>query len=243
MIRLLGRFGIFLFRVGAGLPYILRRGHLFFSQVYRLGVLSLPIVLITAIFVGVVTALQTAYQMEQGIPSYYLGSTSARIIMIELAPVVISLVVAGRASSFMAAEIGTMKVSEQLDALEVMGIDPIRYICLPKVLASVVVMPVLVIMAEVVAIGSAGIASQTFLGVDLSSFAFGVRRFFYFRDLFGGLLKTLFFGLVIGLTGTYFGVETGLGAEGVGKSTTLAVVAASALILAFDFLVAFFVFR
>lgn len=243
MIWALGRFGIFLFRLGFGLPYILRRGRLFFSQVYRVGVVSLPMVLITAVFLGIVTALQTSYQMEQGIPSYYLGSTSARIIMIELAPVVISLVMAGRASSFMAAEIGTMKVSEQLDALEVMGIDPIHYICLPKVLASMVALPVLVIMAEVVAIASAGVASQTLLGVDLSTFAFGVRRFFYFRDLFGGLLKTLFFGLMIGLTGTFFGMETGLGAEGVGRSTTLAVVTASVLILVFDFIVALFVFR
>jgi phospholipid/cholesterol/gamma-HCH transport system permease protein len=243
MIRYLGRFGIFSWRVFSAFPYILRRGRLFFRQVYGLGVLSISLVLVTSIFIGMVTALQTAYQMEQALPIYYLGSTSARTIMIELAPVVISLVVAGRAGSFMASEIGTMKVSEQLDALEVMGIDPIRYICLPRVLASLIVLPVLVIFAEVISIASAGFASQVFLGVQLSSFLFGVRRFFYFRDLFGGLLKTLFFGLIIGLCGTYFGVETGLGAEGVGRSTTRAVVTATGLILAFDFLIAFFVFR
>jgi phospholipid/cholesterol/gamma-HCH transport system permease protein len=239
----IGRFFLFFIRIIRGLPYMFTHPRLLFQQVFKLGILSLPIVGFTSIFVGIVTALQTAYQMERGIPDYYIGSTAARIIMIELAPVVISLVVAGRVGSFIAAEIGTMRVTEQLDALESLAIDPVKYVCLPKVLAGLLILPLLVIISEAVAIASAGIATKPLLGVDIGTFIFGVRRFFYVRDLFGGLLKTIFFGLIIALTGTYFGMRTRLGAEGVGRSTTLAVVSASATILVFDFLVAFFVFK
>lgn len=243
MISGIGRFFLFFLRVVKAFPYIFTHPRLWVQQVYKLGTLSLPIVGFTSIFVGIVTALQTAYQMERGIPDYYIGSTAARIIMIELAPVVISLVVAGRVGSFIAAEIGTMRVTEQLDALESLAIDPIKYVCLPKILAGITILPLLVIIAEAVAIASAGVATKPLLGVDIGTFIFGVRRFFYIRDLFGGLLKTIFFGLIVALSGTYFGMRTRLGAEGVGRSTTLAVVGSSASILVFDFLVAFFVFR
>lgn len=243
MIAGFGRFVIFCGRLFRSLPYIVTHPRLWLRQVYQLGILSLPIVGFTSVFVGIVTALQTAYQMERGIPDYYVGSTAARIIMIELAPVVISLVVAGRVGSFIAAEIGSMRVTEQLDALESLALDPIKYVCLPKVLAGIVILPLLVIIAEAVAIAAAGFATKPLLGIDIGTFIYGVRRFFYVRDLFGGLLKTFFFGLIIALTGTYFGMRTRLGAEGVGRSTTLAVVSSSATILVFDFLVAFLVFR
>ena len=239
----MGKFALFLFRLLEGFPYIFKKGGLLLREIYNLGLLSLPIVSFTSIFLGLVVALQTSYQMERWLPAYYIGATAARTIMIELAPVAISLVVAGRIGSFIAAEIGTMKVTEQLDALETLAVDPVKYVCLPKVVAGVIILPILVIIAEGVSILSAGMASKVLLGVDFSVFSYGVRRFFYLRDLFGGLLKTIFFGLAITLSGTYFGIETGTGAEGVGKSTTLAVVMASAFVLIFDFFVAFLIFR
>jgi len=239
----IGRFALFLFRLLQGLPYIFKRGNLLLREIYNLGLLSLPIVGFTSVFLGLVVALQTSYQMERWLPAYYIGATAARTIMIELAPVAISLVVAGRIGSFIAAEIGTMKVTEQLDALKTLAVDPIRYVCLPKVVAGIIILPTLVIIAEVISILCSGIAAKVLLGVDFTVFSYGVRRFFYLRDLFGGLLKTIFFGLAITLSGVYFGMETGLGAEGVGRSTTLAVVVASAFVLIFDFFVAFIVFR
>ena len=240
---MIGRLALFLFRLVQGLPYIFKKSGLLLREIYNLGLLSLPIVAFTAIFLGLVVALQTSYQMERWLPAYYIGATAVRTIMIELAPVAISLVVAGRIGSFIAAEIGTMKVTEQLDALKTLAVDPIKYVCLPKVIAGGIILPVLVVIAEGISILSAGLAAKGLLDVDFSAFTYGVRRFFYFRDLFGGLLKTVFFGLAITLSGTYFGMETGVGAEGVGRSTTLAVVMASAFVLIFNFFVAFLVLR
>ncbi len=243
MIRELGKFAIFLFKSFSGIPYIFKRPSLFAKEIYRLGLLSLPIAAFTSLFVGIVTALQTYYQMGEGIPSFFVGVTSTRTIMIELAPVVISLVVGGKIGAFVAAEIGTMKITEQIDALKTLGINPYHFLALPVIFAGILVMPILVIFSEFISITSAGVSSFVLLGVRVDDFIYGMKRFFSEKDLFGGLFKTVIFGFIITSSAAYYGMNTGYGAEAVGRSTTYAVVTAASLILVFDFLVAFLVFR
>lgn len=243
MIREVGKFTIFLLRSFSGIPYLIKRPMLLVKEVYRLGLLSLPIVAFTSVFVGIVTALQTYYQMQGGLPSFYVGATSTRTIMIELAPVVISLVVCGRIGAFIAAELGTMKITEQIDALKTLGINPFHFLVLPIIVSGVIVLPALIVFSEAIAITSAGVSSSVLLNIRGDDFIYGLKRFFSEKDLFGGLFKTVIFGFLITSSASYYGMNTGYGAEAVGKSTTYAVVTAASLILIFDFLIAFWIFR
>ncbi len=238
-----GDFIIFTLNVFKKIPYLIKRINLLLIQIYYTGASSLPLVIFTSIFIGIVSALQTNYQMEHGIPDYYLGGTSSKVIIIELAPVVIALVIAGRIGSYIASETGTMKITEQLDALKTLGIDPLGFIFAPRVFATIISLPFLVVIGEVIAILSAATTSNFILGVDYETFFYGVKRLFVMKDFLGGLLKTFFFGTITALWGAYYGYTTELGAEGVGKSTTRAVVMASSFILIFDFIIAYTVFK
>ena len=242
-IYIIGDFVIFTWEIIKRIPYMLKRINLLLVQIYTTGVSSLPIVLFTSMFIGIVSALQTNYQMEPGIPIYYLGGTSSKVIIIELAPVVISLVIAGRVGSYIASQTGTMKITEQLDALKTLGIDPIGFIFAPRVFGTIISLPFLVVIAEVIAVFSAAITSAFLLGVGFDIFFYGVKRLFVMKDFLGGIMKTFFFGIIIALWGGYYGYRTEYGAEGVGKSTTKAVVMASSFILVFDFIIAYTIFK
>ncbi|OPX17444.1 hypothetical protein BXT86_06470 [candidate division WOR-3 bacterium 4484_100] len=212
------------------------------EQVYNVGIGSLPIIVIIATFVGLVTTVQTSYQLIGTVPRYLLGSTVGRMVVIELGPVLTALMVSGRCASSMAAEIGTMRVTEQLDALEVMAIDPYRFLSLPRIIGTVISMPLLCVIAEFDALLFAGLYAHYFLNVPFSVFNYGLTHYFFVRDFFGGLVKTLFFGLVIATSGCYFGFQVKGGAREVGRSATYAVVVSSILILILDFLIALVVF-
>ena len=211
-------------------------------QMNQIGVNSLPLVVFTSAFLGMVAAVQTAYQIRDYVPLIYLGAGVAKGIMIELGPVITGLVVAGRVGSGIAAEIGTMKVTEQIDALEVMGISPYRFLFVPRVVAAMIALPMLTIIADIVAIFCGMIVSH-FSGIaHYLVFARGAKLFFLPKDLFGGLVKASVFGIVLSLSGCFYGMETRGGAQGVGISTTKAVVAASLLILLFDYLLGVLIF-
>ncbi|MBT8387955.1 MAG: ABC transporter permease, partial [Ignavibacteria bacterium] len=160
----------------------------------HIGVNSLPLVLIIAVFTGAVAAWQAAYQLQGLAPMSILGGTTSRAIITELGPVLTGIVIAGRVGASIAAELGTMKVTEQIDALEIMAIDPIRFLAMPRMLASVLMMPILVIFANTIAVFGAFVVSNYFLNVTFEVFFDSVKYFFVFRDLTGGLVKTLFFG-------------------------------------------------
>lgn len=243
MIRDLGRYLIFTIRSFGGMGYVAKRPKLVLNQVYYLGLLSLPVVSFTAVFIGMVVALIVTYQLEVGLPKFYVGATGGRTILIELAPVVISLLIVARVGSNITARIGTMKVTEQIDALETMGINSVHYLALPIILAGIVVVPVLVIYGNLIALVSAAISAKVILNVPVADYIFGLRRYVILNDVLGGMLKTLLFGLVMGSVSSYYGFETELGAEGVGKSVTRSVVTSAALIMVIDFIVAFWVFR
>lgn len=215
--------------------YIPKSRKIIFDQMENIGVNSLPLVLIIAVFTGAVAAWQAAYQLKGIAPLSFLGATTSRAIITELGPVLTGIVIAGRVGASIAAELGTMKVTEQIDALEIMAISPVRYLAMPRFLAAILMMPLLVTFADVIAVFGAYIVSNYFLGVSFSVFFTSVKRFFAFPDLLSGLVKTIFFGGVTALLGCHIGFRTEGGAEGVGLSTIRSFVLSSALILILDY--------
>lgn len=211
-------------------------------QMEHIGVNSLPLVLIIAVFTGAVSAWQAAYQLKGIAPLSFLGGATTRAIITELGPVLTGIVIAGRVGASIAAELGTMKVTEQIDALEAMAISPIRYLAMPRFLASILMMPILVIFANTIAVLGAYIVSNYFLGVSFAVFFNSVNRFFNFSDLVSGLIKTIFFGGVTSLLGCHIGFRTSGGAEGVGLSTIRSFVISAALILILDYVLWMLIF-
>jgi phospholipid/cholesterol/gamma-HCH transport system permease protein len=205
-------------------------------QMEHIGVNSLPLVMIIAIFTGAVAAWQAAYQLKGIAPLSFLGAATSRAIITELGPVLTGIVIAGRVGASIAAELGTMKVTEQIDALETMAISPVRYLAMPRFLASILMMPLLVIFANFIAVLGAYLVSNYFLGVSFAIYFNSVKRFFLFSDLIAGLVKTIFFGGVTSLLGCHIGFRTEGGAEGVGLATIRSFVLSAALILILDYL-------
>lgn len=204
-------------------------------QMEHIGVNSLPLVIIIAVFTGAVAAWQAAYQLKGIAPLSFLGGATSRAIITELGPVLTGIVIAGRVGASIAAELGTMKVTEQIDALESMAISPIRFLAMPRFIASIIMIPILVIFANVIAILGAYIVSNYFMGVSFAVFFNSVQRFFVFSDLIAGLVKAVFFGGVTSLLGCHIGFRTEGGAEGVGLATIRSFVISAAMILILDY--------
>lgn len=212
------------------------------EQMLVMGVNSLPLVIFTSIFTGGVSAVQAAYQFSDYIPMRYLGTAVGKAVVIELGPVLTALVVVGRVGASITAELGTMKVTEQIDAMETLALDPVKYLVVPRFIAGFVMLPVLVIFSDFVAILGGLAVTVFFLGVSSYTFLNGLKMFFHLSDVFGGLLKAFVFGSIISIVGCYQGFRTEGGAEGVGRSTTRAVVLASVLVLISDYIIASLLF-
>ncbi|HET9136914.1 MAG TPA: ABC transporter permease [Candidatus Kapabacteria bacterium] len=209
---------------------------LLFKQMEHIGTGSLPLVLIIGFFTGMVSAWQAAYQFK-GLISYSLiGSAVSRAIFIELGPVLTAIVIAGRVGASIAAELGTMKVTEQIDALESLGISPIRYLSTPRVLAATFMMPILTIFANTIALLGAFVVSNFFLDISSKMFFDSVQRYFHLKDVFAGIFKSFFFGSFTAIIGVHIGLRTSGGAEGVGQSSIRAFVFSSATILILDYI-------
>jgi len=217
------------------LPHIPKSKRNLLYQMEHIGVNSLPLVLIIAVFTGAVAAWQAAYQLKGLAPMSILGGTTSRAIITELGPVLTGIVIAGRVGASIAAELGTMKVTEQIDALEIMGIPPVRFLAMPRVVSSVIMMPVLVVFANAIAVFGAYLVSNYFMGVSFQVFFISVRKFFIFSDFTAGLIKTVTFGMVTALLGCHIGFHTSGGAEGVGQATIRSFVMSAALILILDY--------
>ena len=233
-----GELAMLIWRLVRVLPLMVKNPHLTTEQMTFMGVNSLPLIILTSIFTGAVSSVQAAYQFRGIVPMRYLGTTVGKAVVIELGPVLTALVVAGRVGASIAAELGTMKVTEQIDALETMALDPVRYLVMPRFLAGITMLPVLTIFADFVAILGGLVVAV--VAVDIAPYTFlnGVKLFFRLQDLFGGLAKSVAFGGIIAIVGCFQGFRTSGGAEGVGLSTTRAVVLASILILLSDYFLA-----
>jgi phospholipid/cholesterol/gamma-HCH transport system permease protein len=223
-------------KLGRSMPLV-------FEQARRIGVQSLPLVTITSIFTGAVTAVQAAYQLKEFVPKLYLGTAIYKSVVIELGPVLTALVVGGRVSASIAAELGTMRVTEQIDAMDAMAIDPVRYLTMPRLVAALVMLPMLTVFADILAIGGGFFISNASLDISPTTFVEGMKLYFFPRDVMGGLIKAFVFGGIISLMGCAAGLRTRGGAVGVGASATRAVVASCVLILMGDYVLAVLLFR
>lgn len=193
-------------------------------HVYWMGIQSLPIVLVTSTLAGVVTSQQGGYQFTGSVPLYILGSVVVSSVVLELGPVLTAVVLIGRVGARITAELGTMQVSEQIDALHSLGRDPVRVLAAPRVIAGAVSFPILVAIANTVGILAGMAAAKAALGLSPQSFMYGAQLFWHNWDMFYSLAKGTTFGLVIPLIATHMGLATRGGAEGVGRATTSAVV-------------------
>jgi len=204
-------------------------------QMDVIGVGSLIIVSLTGIFTGMVLALQSSVQLSDFGASLFVGQLVSASVVRELGPVLTALMVAGRVGSGIAAELGSMRVSEQIDALEAMGTDPIKKLVKPRVQAGLVMLPALTLITDAIAIFGGQLIAWLTLNQGFSTYWNSALNGLFFSDLFTGLAKPFVFGFIITIVACYMGLRTTGGTAGVGKSTTQAVVVASVLVLASDF--------
>jgi len=230
-----GRLAIFAGQaLGAGLtpPYYPR---LILRQIVYVGYFSLPVVALTAIFTGMVLALQS----YTGFARFSAEGAVANVVVLsitrELGPVLAGLMVAGRIGAAMAAEIGTMRVTDQIDALATLSTNPMKYLVAPRLAAGIVALPMLVVVADILGVLGGFIVSTLKLGFNVGTYLRNTIDFMQAMDVTSGLVKAAVFGFLIALMGCYQGYNSRGGAEGVGAATTAAVVSASILILAFDY--------
>ncbi|MBI5167754.1 MAG: ABC transporter permease [candidate division NC10 bacterium] len=205
------------------------------KQMEMVGVNSLTVVTITATFTGMVLALQSYTGFRRFGAETLVGTVVALSMTRELGPVLTALMVAGRAGSFMAAELGTMRVTEQIDALGTMAVNPVQFLIVPRILAGIVMLPILTVLADVLGMIGGYVVGVELLGINSATY---VRRTFDYlelEDIYNGLIKATFFGLVLSLIGCYKGYHAEGGAEGVGRATTSSVVLACTLILVSDY--------
>ncbi|MEO5798884.1 MAG: ABC transporter permease [Gemmatimonadales bacterium] len=207
---------------------------LLLGQMQRLGVESVPIGLFIAVFTGIVLALLASYIFTGSVPRYFVGALVGKTIMMELGPVLTGMALAGRVGANIAAEIGTMKVTEQVDALETLAYNPDSYLVVPRVFAATVMFPVVTAFAVIVGVGAGWITATALLDLSNFEFAKGLKFFYHFKDLWFGLLKSASFGFAVALLGAHRGLSTTGGAEGVGRETTRAVVLGCEAILVLD---------
>ncbi|HJU15607.1 MAG TPA: ABC transporter permease [Stellaceae bacterium] len=211
-------------------------GRTILRQMLDIGYFSLPVVGLTAIFTGMVLALQS----YTGFSRFSAESAVATVVVLsmtrELGPVIAGLMVAGRVGAAMAAEIGTMRVTEQIDALETLSTNPLRYLVLPRLIAGVVTLPLLVLVADIIGVFGGFLVGTYKLGFNPYVYLQRTQEHLETIDVVSGLVKAAVFGFIIALMGCYYGYHSRGGAQGVGQATTHAVVSASILILVVDYL-------
>lgn len=235
----LGRYSQLLFRAFGALSEFGTYRKNLWEQMVQIGIESMPIVMMAAAFSGAVTTVQTSYQLVSPlIPKSIIGSIVVPSMILELGAVVTGFILAGRVGARIAAELGTMRVTEQIDALEAMGLNSIGYLIVPRVIAGIVMFPVLYIAASFVGIAGGMLVGHFGGFVPMGEFLEGAREFFQPFDPIFGLIKSLVFGFTITSISCFKGYYTAGGAEGVGKSTTQAAVASCVFILLADLVLA-----
>ncbi len=213
-----------------------------FKQMEAVGVQSIPVVLITASFTGMVLALQSYTGFKRFNAEGLVGTVVALSMTRELGPVLTGLIVAGRAGAAMAAELGTMKVTEQIDALATMAVNPVKYLITPRLLSGMLMLPMLTIFSDLIGIIGGYLISVQMLGANPGIYVRRTIQYLEVNDIWGGILKSAIFGTIIATISCYKGFNTQGGAEGVGRATTGAVVIAEMMILISDYFLTAFLF-
>lgn len=235
-----GAFCLFFFRTLGWLFTRFPRSETIWPNFYQVGVSSLPVVALTGTFIGMVLAVQSYFQFHQIGLETRLGAVINMTLLRELGPVLAATMLAGRVGSAMAAELGTMRVTEQIDALAAMGAHPIHYLVVPRFLACLFLIPTLTIMADFMGVAGGHFYSVDLLGIDIHHYWYNSAKFVTTFDLFVGLVKSVFFGAAIAMVSCYQGFHCDAGAEGVGKASTASFVYSFVLILMLDLLLGIF---
>ena len=230
----LGDFSLFCFRMLVWLFTRLPKKETLWPNFHQVGVLSLPVVALTGTFIGMVLAVQSYFQFRQIGLETRLGGVINMSLVRELGPVLAATMLAGRVGSSMAAELGTMRVTEQIDALSAMGANPIRYLVVPRFLACLFLIPALTVMADFMGVAGGHFYSVDIIGIDVHHYWHNSAKFVTNFDLFVGLFKSIFFGAAIAMISCYQGFKCTAGAEGVGRASTAAFVYSFVAILALD---------
>jgi phospholipid/cholesterol/gamma-HCH transport system permease protein len=211
-----------------------RRKGEFVNQAVSIGVNAVPIVMSMAFIIGLVLALQSSSQLRNFGANIYIVDLTVIAMMAEMGPLITAILVAGRSGSAIAAEIATMKVTSEIDALKTMGLNPLRFVVVPKIYGSLITLPFLTVLASVAGIGGGALAAYLYLDITPEIFFNRMPEALYQKDIITSLIKSIVFALIIVVTGTFFGFKVEEGAEGVGKSTTSSVVAAITLVIIAD---------
>lgn len=214
-----------------------------FRQMLEIGIRSLPVVLITAVFTGMVFSLQTYTGFKRFGAESLVGSVVALSMTRELGPVLTSLIVAGRAGAAMAAELGTMRVTEQIDALETLATNPVKYLIVPRFISGVTMLPALAIISDIIGILGGYVITVGLFGTSSTIYWKRTWDYLEINDIYSGLIKACFFGASIAIISCHSGFYTSGGAEGVGKATTSAVVLSSMTILISDYFLSAWLFK
>jgi len=229
-----GRWGTFMGQAARNLRHVDVWGRLLLGQMAKIGVDSVPIAVFIAMFTGIVLSLQASYTFTGAVPLYFVGVLVGKTMMLELGPVLTGLALSGRVGANISAEIGTMRVTEQIDALETMAYPPMAYLVVPRVLAATLMFPAVTLLAIGVGVVAGWITALQLLEMTTPQFMAGLTLFFLPFDVSFAIIKSTSFGFMVSSLGCLFGFGTRGGAEGVGTSTTRAVVVSSMVILVLD---------
>ncbi len=214
----------------------------FFEQLYSFGIKSFPLVFIVSIFTGMVLIIQLVPEFRKFEAEGLIGGTIALAICRELGPTLTAVIISGRIGSAITAELGSMKVTEQIDALEVMAVDPMNYLVAPRIFSGIIMLPSLTIMADFLGVIGGYIIGVGKLGLVSGTYISGIEQLLSLRDIMGGLVKSFFFAIIITSVGCYKGMNVKGGSEGVGTATTASVVLSIMLILVCNFFLSYFIF-
>jgi len=239
----IGEVIVLLFATLKRLPFLPKVMDLTVKQMISIGVSSLPLLFVTSIFTGMVATVQAQFQFRNLVPDKFVGTAACKMILIELGPILTALVMAGRVGSALAAEIGSMKEKEELAAYDVLGLDPLRYLALPRFVAFFVMLPALSIISNCLALIGGWFVCVLALDITTYTYYTGMQYLFEIRDLFSGIIKSFVFGTIIYLLGYHCGLNAGPGAKGVGMATMNVVVSSCVCILIFDLIVAMIIFQ
>jgi phospholipid/cholesterol/gamma-HCH transport system permease protein len=237
-----GRAGIMTFKAFAAMRKMRSYSTQIVEQFIHIGRKSLPLIFVTSTFVGLAIGVQVGFQMTGFTPHWMAGGMILRTILIDLGPITIGLVLSGRISAGVAAELGTMKVTEQVEALRSFGIDPIDYLIMPRLVAAMFAVPALLVYANFTAMIASYFSCHMTINLTWNEFVQGMRYSFYAGDLDTSLIKGFVFGIVIVLSGSFFGLNSQRGAKGVGTAATRAVVWASVSVFILDYLISAILF-
>ena len=235
LLDLVGDHVILMVRAMSWLPRRPYRPANYLEAAEYIGFGSLPIVLLVGAFTGMVMSLQSVYAFRQFQLESFAGGTTAKALAVELAPVLTALMVAGRAGAGIATELGTMRISEQIDALESMAVNPVQFLVLPRLIAGMIMMPILTLLFFVIGMVGAYFVAVFVEHVDSGQFILHTRDILHFQDIVQGEIKSVVFGLIVILIGCYQGFNASGGGRGVGLGTTRAVVFASVMVLVSDY--------